>query len=249
MPTKKLLIIFAILLVARPLDISWRSTVILWNVGQGQFFTWIHNEKCIHFDVGGEKFNSEKLSQICGRRKNEIFLTHFDRDHVSHIPRLLALLEPQKVCLHILPSQRLKADRLRLKWPLNPCSLSDRELLQDLQIIYPTSPFKNENESSVIFVVKKQILVPGDSTRKQELLWRKKLYGWPIHTLVLGHHGSQTSTSEELLQSLSSLKQTWASARRKKYGHPHSSVMNRLKSHGLPLVSTETWGDIIKRLD
>ncbi|MBK7961611.1 MAG: hypothetical protein IPK04_10715 [Bdellovibrionales bacterium] len=65
-----------------------------------------------------------------------------------------------------------------------------------------------------------------------------------IKVLILGHHGSKTSTSEALLQRLPRLKFAIATARESRYGHPHFVVLNRLRQHRIPILRTEDWGHI-----
>ena len=62
--------------------------------------------------------------------------------------------------------------------------------------------------------------------------------------LLLGHHGSRTSTSEQLLVGLPHLKLAIASSRHRRFGHPHLETQLRLKSHHVPLITTEDWVNI-----
>jgi competence protein ComEC len=92
-------------------------------------------------------------------------------------------------------------------------------------------------------------LLPGDSTREAELIWRHQLAAHKIqnkiHVIVLGHHGSKTSTSDELLDSLGdSVLMGVTSARKKRYGHPHKTVTKRLQKNSISTFSTEAWGTI-----
>lgn len=91
------------------------------------------------------------------------------------------------------------------------------------------------------------MLLTGDSTKIQEKIWPKKLF-ISYNYLTLGHHGSRTSTSAELLNSLKNLKQAIVQARYKKYKPSHYSVVYRLKDYKVPLLKTEDWGNILLEL-
>jgi competence protein ComEC len=101
------------------------------------------------------------------------------------------------------------------------------------------------NEASHVFEIQGVALVTGDSPKGNERIWSRRLArGDASPVLVLGHHGSRTSTSETLLQRLPRLVMAVASARKNRYGHPHPEVARLLRSRGIALLSTEVWGHL-----
>lgn len=66
-----------------------------------------------------------------------------------------------------------------------------------------------------------------------------------VRVLALGHHGSRTSTSKDLLKELPNLKLAIASARKRRYGHPHRETVEALGKFKVPILSTEDWGNIV----
>ncbi|MCB9026594.1 MAG: hypothetical protein H6625_09780 [Bdellovibrionaceae bacterium] len=106
---------------------------------------------------------------------------------------------------------------------------------------------KTTNCYSRIFEWDKKILIPGDSPSFLEKIWLSRI-SKQIQILLLGHHGSSTSTSDYLLQKLSHINIAISSARRKKYGHPTLKIQSKLKQYFIPLLSTEEWGSIIIEL-
>lgn len=66
--------------------------------------------------------------------------------------------------------------------------------------------------------------------------------------LKAGHHGSYTSTSDAFLDAV---KPEWAvisCGRDNPYSHPHSELLDRLRSHGIPderILRTDRIGDIV----
>ena len=109
---------------------------------------------------------------------------------------------------------------------------------------------KNLNDSSqVVYLKKWKILIPGDSTIKAEKIWTKNKIIENANLLILGHHGSQTSTSNLLLEKARNLKNAVVSARLKKYGHPHQVVIDRLKKYKINILTTEKFGNLIFQLN
>lgn len=94
------------------------------------------------------------------------------------------------------------------------------------------------------------VLAPGDSSTRAETTWASTLRNLEeTRYLIVGHHGSRTSTGEHLLKRLSRLRLAIASARQRRFGHPHPEVLERLSRHHIPLLRTEDWGNIHIVLD
>ena len=219
----------------------------IWNVGQGQWLTLKNHLACWHFDAGGEYAPFNKISKLCSNKKNYIYLSHGDWDHI----RFLAFFRKKRLstCLKNFPQEQLSIKKQNFIEKTKFCKSSQMpdnitEIKFDKNYCHASS---TSNCKSRIFYLSPGVLIPGDSTRKAELFWSRyapQTTKW----LILGHHGSHTSTSPKLLNQLPELKQAFVSARRKKYGHPHRSVVRSLKKRKIPLLSTEHWGTIIIEL-
>ena len=229
-----ILLLFIFLPIKIKLD-SFKSFTI-WNVGQGQWVTLSTAKECLHIDAGGERAPWRRVKKLCKHKDNRVYLTHYDWDHIRFIRRLKRQLPgaclATKIHYPISVKKRKWLNRLR------PCPTSASS---PVELLFSGGE-KGTNDRSRVFSVARHILVPGDSPTSQEKKWVKHL-NKNFDTLVLGHHGSRTSSSERLLKA-ASIRQAIASARRKKYGHPHPVVIQRLKQHKIPLLSTEEWGHI-----
>ncbi len=215
---------------------------VVWNTGQGQWVTHILNEECLHYDMGGELGSFKKVKKslliLCGLKKNKISLSHWDFDHILNIFEFSRAVP--YLCWSEKPtfdeakknSQKILALRIPACLTASP-----------VQIWKPTFA-KTSNDSS--FVYKDQhYLMPGDSTLFEENVWSEKMSHLDeVHVLILGHHGSRTSTGEKLLMHLKNLKLAIASARYAKYKHPHYLTVRRLHKFNIPLLKTEDWGNI-----
>jgi len=251
------------------------SELIVWNVGQGQWVTWIEDETCHHFDLGGERAPWSALHHVCGRKRNIAHFSHWDWDHIGfantalrHLLRLCVRERPagpaiewKRRWLARIPNCRPEVantndDRPKIVQVFGQESpdksspnTSSREIQSTPQrsgsSSHPTSRSPSNDASRVFWLPAAGALIPGDSTTAKEAQWGPRLaQPASIRLLVLGHHGSRTSTSRGLLQRLRGLKQAVASARFARYGHPHASVAQRLRLHGVALVSTEDWGTL-----
>lgn len=67
----------------------------------------------------------------------------------------------------------------------------------------------------------------------------------PIEVLKVGHHGSKTSTSDELLRASQPRFAVISAGRKNRYGHPTQEVLDRLQHFGIATYRTDQDGDIL----
>lgn len=216
---------------------------VAWDVGQGQWVTHILPDECHHFDIGGEpgsfKNVKKKLIYFCNKKMNKLSLSHWDYDHFMNIPLLSRTLP--NICWENKPiyfNSKKTAQKI-LDLQISACSQKTRDLN-----IWTPSTSKTSNESSLIFY-SSYVLMTGDSPVQQEKIWASEFKSIPsTKVLILGHHGSRTSTGKFLLENLKSLNFSIASARYQKYKHPHREALSRLAEFNIPVLKTEDWGNI-----
>ena len=291
-----------------------RPSFILWNVGQGQWATYVDSFFCIHFDIGGEFMPWNDVLRECRYKRNFLFLSHGDWDHIRFAKR--AKKQLLHFCIHSRPRESLSSKKRAYLKNLSLCNLKEKTFLNHFveEVSFDTSlqgdffkirknrksgsrkvrknrkirlksqsrrrfkksrfeksRFKNgevkklkrnfkkkkrryprrrlkANDLSRVFVLKGQILLPGDSTKRAEKVWTQNMKASKrnrIRWLIAPHHGSYTSSSKELLKALPHLEFVLISARKKVYGHPHKKVLKRFKERNLSVLKTEAWGHII----
>lgn len=216
------------------------SYFVVWNVGQGQWTTAIDPLRCYHFDMGGEFFPIKTILRHCRDKENFIFLSHWDWDHIGGLKKLQQNSFTSTICIAIKPSTKTSERKKNLvnQWP----SCKDSNWKKDVDVWTPTLS-RSSNESSSVFGFQ-HFLIPGDSPLSQETHWKSKPWITRKQVLLLGHHGSATSTSEALLKALPQVHMSISSARWARYHHPHPDVELRLGKAAIPLLRTEDWGHI-----
>ncbi len=223
----------------------WR----VWNVGQGAFTTVISEAVCLHIEIGGERWPQE-VQALCRGKQNWVGVSHADYDHWGFIFRLrgsVCLIAPIVVPPGLPARKLLRLNRLR-RCDLQSSSSSSFGSSVGSSLnwqTFVTSPLghSSSNEVGRWFLAMNQVLVTGDSPQSQERQMIESISGQP-KWLLLGHHGSRSSTSENLLRKLKHLRGAIASARQVVYGHPHIETQLRLKKARVPLIKTEDWGHL-----
>lgn len=236
---------FFVFLISFSASLTGNSTAtnyfVIWNVGQGQFTSSISPLTCTHFDMGGEFFPWHRILSQCRHKKNQAFLSHWDWDHIGALKKVGKKFFLNSFCIALKPLGKSSAYKMKLINSFPTCDSSIKK--SRFQVWKPAKINADTNSSSQV-IVEKKILVPGDSPASQEKIWSQVPWIQQSRILILGHHGSKTSTSQELLKRLPNLKMSVSSARWHRYKHPHASVEARLHKAKIPLLRTEDWGNI-----
>lgn len=228
------------------------------NTGQGQCILLQSDGKTYLVDCGGDSdttsadIAAQTLLSRGISRLDGVILTHFDRDHAGGISYLL---------------ERLDADTLYLPACVDEDGYS-QELLNyvdgdvilvdyDMRISFGStniSLFHSEmgmssNESGLCILFQHEdcdILITGDRTSDGEHELMRQTQLPELDVLIVGHHGSKTSTCQELLDETHP-EIAIISVGENRYGHPTEEVLERLITAGCEIYRTDLNGTIVFR--
>ncbi len=239
-----------------PLRDDLRVTVL--DVGQGQCIILQSEGKTFLVDCGGDNpeeadVAAETLLSQGISRLDGIFLTHYDEDHAGGLPYLLT-----RISADILFVPQIEGGE-DLHAALAECH--DGEMVyvrEDLQYtlgcakITIVGPFSREsgNESGLCILFQREncdILITGDRGELGELMLLLGRTLPDLELLVVGHHGSATSTGEKLLAATTPEIAVISVGRENRYGHPSDKVLKRLAEWGCTVYRTDINGTIIFR--
>ncbi len=124
------------------------------------------------------------------------------------------------------------------------------------ECIYPPADMEtvDENDTSMVLLAKLSdfsVLFTGDITSAcdGEVIRRLRELGvYEIDCLKVAHHGAQTSTSEELLETFDFNLALISCGAGNSYGHPHASLLGRLKNAGCETFVTTESGRVTVRI-
>lgn len=198
-------------------------------------------------DVAADYFQSFGVSTL-----DLLIFTHLDSDHFNGADELFARMEIKAVAL---PDRADESDR-RLELE----ELAQEEGAQVLYItemvevslgactltIYPPLGSGTSNEEGLFVLCSAgsfDTLITGDADSAVEAMLIK-YYDIPdVELLVVGHHGSNGSTSEDFL---AAVRPEYAviSVGHNSYGHPHEQVLERLTDAGSEIYRTDQHGTV-----
>jgi competence protein ComEC len=196
------------------------------------------------------------------RTVDVVALSHAHEDHSGGLGALIAAFHPREVWTGFTPDGpewRAVHDRaVMVGAKIVPLRTPGRfafggtaiEVLAPTPDYLPADEPKN-NDSLVMRVTfgQRSLMLTGDVERGIE---QEMLYGNEVrHTDVLkvAHHGSRTSSTEEFLSAVQPAFAVISAGFENSYGHPHPTVVERLREHHAAILRTDVDGMITIRTD
>ena len=107
--------------------------------------------------------------------------------------------------------------------------------------------YSEENDKSLVIgfkMMSKYFLIMGDAPKEVEKTIIREYKDLDCDILKVGHHGSNTSTSEEFIKHVTPEEAIISCGKNNKYGHPHKEVINILKRNNVIIRRTDLEGTI-----
>ncbi len=81
------IVILLLLLSPSRLNPNFLPFLVVWNVGQGQWTTYVTPQYCMHIDAGGEIY-PKPVEKWCKQKVNYVQISHWDKDHYNFLYKL-----------------------------------------------------------------------------------------------------------------------------------------------------------------
>lgn len=182
-----------------------------------------------------------------------LFLTHGDIDHIGEAKTLLEnikvrhLFIPKYFGNGSVEKEVLKTAKLK-NIPIHELKEGDQiQLAYTFYVLSPIKEKESKNDNSLVLFAEiggKRWLFTGDLEKEGELLMLKNYPKLDIDVLKVGHHGSLTSTSDELLSHINPKIAVISVGRNNRYQHPHQEVLTRLEQKKVTIFRTDQMGSI-----
>ncbi len=232
-----------------------KLSIYFLNVGQGDaIFIQAPNGVQVLIDGGPNSSVLRELTKIMpiyDRYIDVVIMTHPDADHVGGLNDVLNRYKVGMVFEPGVFATTTAYTSFKSKTKTRLARRGDQIILDNdiyLNILFPdrdTSGWETNTASIVSRLVyaSSSVLLTGDSPAKIEK-FLVKYDDLESDILKLGHHGSNTSSSEEFIAEVKPEYAIVSSGKNNRYKHPHPKVIERVSKYVKNILNTAEEGAI-----
>ncbi|WP_353096101.1 DNA internalization-related competence protein ComEC/Rec2 [Tissierella praeacuta] len=235
-----------------------QGDAILINTKNGNYLIDTGGSILDSFDVG-KSITLPYLQKNGINKLKGVFITHFDDDHCKALSTLIDNMDIKNVLVSYEDNKNPIYNKIKEKdIPLT--ILKEKDLIwldknTSVEVLSPSEDLKTRssdaNNLSLVLLLSyydKKILFTGDMEKEVELILSEKIRE-NVDIIKVPHHGSNTSSTEELLNKIRPSIGIISVGRNNFYGHPRGEVLDRYNELGTQLYRTDTMGMITVKLD
>lgn len=238
----------------KPAETNYQVTVF--DVGQGQSILMESDDRYYLVDCGGDspRVAADTVQhQLLSRgitRLDGVIVTHYDADHAGGVPLLLTGISADMLYLPDIEDNgvikdQLKAGHKEIYWVDQYAVL---EFGSSKLTMIPGEAAANDNERSLCILFQREncdILITGDRSMAGEKALLNSVRLPEVDLLVVGHHGSNTSTGLDLLETTRPKAAVISVGKDNYYKNPSDDVLKRLELFGVTVWRTDQDGTVI----
>lgn len=234
------------------------------DVGQGDSIL-IQTDTCNVLIDGGERGCDDEIEKYLIDNNVEtidiLIGTHPHSDHIGGLPNIITDCNVEKIILPTVNDDDIPTTKI---YESLLTSISDKGLKvtsanvgdtynlgnSTLEIIAPnSSDYSDLNDYSVVTILThgdNKFLLTGDASDKSENEMIANNLLEDVDVLKVGHHGSDTASSEEFIQAIQPEYAVISCGEGNKYNHPHEKTLETLQEvmPGIEIYRTDIDGTI-----
>jgi beta-lactamase superfamily II metal-dependent hydrolase len=233
------------------------------DVGQEDSALVITGSNAMLIDAGDRGYGSGIVSYLKKqgvKKLDYLILTHPHADHIGGAAEVINAFEVEKIIMSkvshttktfetLLETIKSKGMKITTPIPGDEYELGSARF----KILAPnSSSYKSLNDYSVVTRIvfgTTAFLFTGDAESTSENQILSKGFEVKFDVLKVGHHGSDTSTTDRFLKSVSPKYAVISVGKGNNYGHPTQEVLERLDSYGVKVYRTDKVGTIVATSD
>ena len=241
------------------------AVVAVLDVGQGECICILSGDTTLMLDCGGsnlENAGETAANYLEGSGRSDLdllVLSHLHDDHCNGVEMLLELVPVKEIVLS--PDSDMEEGRLqaieaaaaRHGTRVTQLNENTERAIGNLRLtLFAPPPNGSENERCIISLASIgdfDVLMTGDSLKRAELELADSGALPDTELLIVGHHGSKTSSDDLFLETIRAEDAVISVGNHNTYGHPAREVLARLQAHGSSIYRTDRNGTVEIRVN
>lgn len=237
------------------------------DVGQGDAALFMWDEGAILFDAGTNASQDtlvEYINELGVKTIDCAVFSHPHEDHIGGADKVLEEFEVKSVLMPDLESDSLTYASMTECIEEEGCPVYEakggavflfgEEDRVKLTVLSPVGEYDDLNLGSAVVMLEYgnvRFLFTGDCEEEAELdaLAAFDPDEFDCDVLKVGHHGSYTSTSDELLAAATPKIAVISCGKGNEYGHPHRETLEKLEDANVELHRTDREGTVVITTD
>lgn len=230
------------------------------DVGEGDSILIRDAASAILIDAGSDTGSEEVVSYLhsLGIKTLTIAVgTHPHEDHIGSLDEIIEQFSPETIAMPKISSDTdafeevlnaVEAQNKKIKTAQTGLCLKAGAIMLTFLSPPRDADFEEINDWSAVIKMEfagKTFLFCGDAERPAEKRMLEDGFLTKCDVLKVGHHGSQTSTSEEFLEAVSPKYAVISVGAENKYAFPSETVLKSLQKAGITVMRTDLSGNII----
>ena len=231
------------------------------DVGEGDSTLIVCDGEAMIIDLAANKGSLMKkyLNDLGIKTIKYVIGTHPDEDHIGSLDVVFENYDCKTIIMPDLPVETKTHQKIldSIKWMnyrITPPVAGDTYQLggASFTILGPQKQYSDDNNNSVTLKLthgENTFLFTGDAEKEAEDDYIISKYDLKADVLKVGHHGSNTSTTTDFLNSVNPTYAVISCGNDNAYGHPNKETLDKLKNLGCKVFRTDEQGTIVATSD
>lgn len=237
-------------------------TVHYMDVGQGDATLITCGEESMLIDAGDNSKGTTVQAYLSSQNITELDYvvgTHPDADHIGGLDVVITKFDCGKIFLtdeekdtqtyeDVISAMEYKGYKKTPPVPGETYELGSASFT----LLAPLQENSDSNDNSIALLLTygdTSFYFEGDAGEEEEAQILSSGAAVKADVYKIGHHGSKTSTTDDMLAAVNPACAVISAGEDNRYGHPHAEVLNKLRMNGIRTFRTDEQGTVVAKSD
>lgn len=249
-------------LIPQTTETETQMSIHFLDVGQGDATLIIVGDQAMLIDAGDNNQGTKIQNYLTKQgveRLNYVIGTHPDSDHIGGLDVILYKFDCDTIIMPTIEKDTQTyeevIDTMKEKGYQNTIPIVGETFTlgnAEFTILGPMKEYEDTNNNSIAIQIthgENKFIFTGDGEEEAEESLLQGQIDLNARVYKVGHHGSSSSSSRELLEAISPDYAVISCEEGNTYGHPHAEVLNHLRELEIQVFRTDEQGTVIVTSD